>query len=279
MTLIRRAITYSQFFIRCVTPQLAFLPPSHVNSTAASAPLVAYSYAPPRNRPHGFRRCRTRRDMRHRTSRFRLGRRPPQQMDRRGCVHAQAIHRCSLKPHRPTTSRPTATSRATTARPRALQCCPSHLTRPPRRHSHSLNAVHLLAERAVFQVYWRDWCSPLAGTRREVLPPPVGCRRRLRWDCEVPGLGAPSFGNFPPTPRSPLSGLIRLRRGIRRRMMTRKILVERMYDAVLRASAFLLVIPTKILCLPSCLNVAMTPYRLFVILYIERGRFTITVLA
>ena len=62
-------------------------------------------------------------------------------------------------------------------------------------------------------------------------------------------------------------------------MVTREILVEPMDDAVLRASAFLSVLPTKILCLPSCLNVAMTPYRLSVVLYIERGRFTITVLA
>ena len=38
---------------------------------------------PPRNGPHDIRRCRTRRHRQHRASRFRPGRRPPQQMDRR----------------------------------------------------------------------------------------------------------------------------------------------------------------------------------------------------
>ena len=56
--------------------------------------------------------------------------------------------------------------------------------------------------------------------------------------------------------------------------MTRGVVVEPVYDAVLQAGAFLSVLPTKILYFPSCLRVAMSACHLFVILYIGHGRFT-----
>ena len=60
--------------------------------------------------------------------------------------------------------------------------------------------------------------------------------------------------------------------------MTRGVVVEPVYDAVLQVSAFLSVLPTKILYFPSYLRVAMTACHLFVILYTGCARFTITVL-
>ena len=104
-------------------------------------------------------------------------------MDRRDCVHAQAMHRCSLKPDRPTTCRHTAVSQAMPARPLAPRCCLTRLTHLPRRRPHCLASARPLGARAVFQVHRRDWGSPVACTRRAVLPPAVGCghrRQRLR---------------------------------------------------------------------------------------------------
>ena len=104
-------------------------------------------------------------------------------MDRRDCVHAQAMHRCSLKPDRPTTCRHTAVSQTMPALPLAPRCCLTRLTHLPRRRTLRLAAARPLAARAVFQVHRRDWDSPLACIRLAVLPPPVGCghrRQRLR---------------------------------------------------------------------------------------------------
>ena len=66
------------------------------------------------------------------------------------------------KPDHPTTSRPTAASRARPASPRAPRCCPTHLTRPTRRRRRSLAAVRFLAARAGFQVHRLDRGSPTA---------------------------------------------------------------------------------------------------------------------
>ena len=62
---------------------------------------------------------------------------------------------------------------------------------------------------------------------------------------------------------------------MQRRRMTRGVAVESMYDVLLRASGLQSVL---IMYFPSCPRVAMTPYHLSLILYIERGRFTITAL-
>ena len=48
--------------------------------------------------------------------------------------------------------------------------------------------------------------------------------------------------------------------------MSRGVVVEPVYDAVLQVGAFLSVLPTKILYFPSYLRVAMTACHLFVIL-------------
>ena len=173
-------------------------------------------------------------------------------------VHAQATRRSSLasgqKPDRPTAARPIAASRAMPARPPAPRCCLIRLTRPLRHRRRFLDVVRLPAATPVFQVHRRGSGSPLPCTRREVLSALVGCARRgrrLRWDRRRRDLGRPPLEISRLRPDHRWVALrLPLRRGIRGRKMTREVLVEPMYDAVLRASTFLSVLPTKILYFP-----------------------------
>ena len=79
----------------------------------------------------------------------------------------------------------------------------------------------------------------------------------VTWGCRHRDLVHPSleFSNLHPDCRRAALQL-RLCRGIQRRRLTRGVVIEPVYDAVLQAGAFLSVLPTKILYFPSCLRVA-----------------------
>ena len=174
-------------------------------------------------------------------------------------MHAQAMHRCSLKPDRPTMSRHTAVSQAMPARPLAPRCCLTRLTHLPRCRLLSgcrtpsggtSGCSGTPAGLGLSPGLYAPGSAPAAGGMRTPATAVTwGCRHR---DLVHPSL---EFSNLHPDCRRAALQL-RLCRGIQRRRLTRGVVIEPVYDAVLQAGAFLSVLPTKILYFPSCLRVA-----------------------